>query len=167
MHFTLQCASLCRVQLRGVHPTAESTAPNYSKNFTVCITSRSWAPHCASHRGVKLRGVYHTAESNCTPRSQTAHRGVKLHTGESNCTLRSQNQNLCESLVGLKGTVGRNPFRGEHILHERKDLKKFFWLAMTKILTPPCDAHRGVKFFNLCDLISHRYWNWIRKYLTH
>ena len=49
----------------------------------------------------------------------------------------------------------RNPFRGEQFYHVRNDLKKKILLfAKTKILTPGCDAHRGVEFFDLCDQIS-------------
>ena len=49
---------------------------------------------CVSLCGVSLRSVYHIA-----------------------------NQNLRLSLVAFKGTNWRNPCRGEHIYHERKDLK--------------------------------------------
>ena len=111
---TLQCASPRWVRLRGVHPTVESSS-------TMCITPWSQAQRCASHRWVKLCGVHHTVESNCT--------------------LRSQNRNLCESLIPFKGTIRRNSFKGEHIQHERKDLKNKFWLAKPKILTPRCDTH--------------------------
>ena len=89
-------------KLCGLHLTAES-------NSAVCIKPRSQALLCASHRGVKLCGVHHSAESNCTPQSQ--------------------NQNLCESLVPFKGTIRRNPFRGSHIYHERKNLKDFFLIC--------------------------------------
>ena len=87
-----------------------------------------------THLGVVLCGVHHTAESNCTPRSQK--------------------QNLCESLVAFKGTVRRNPLSGEHIYHERIDLKKKNLFAKPKILTSQCHAHRVVEFFELCDRIS-------------
>ena len=53
------CASYC-----GVHHTAESRVPTFSKNFAVCIPPRSQAPQCASYRGVKLRSVLHTGESS-------------------------------------------------------------------------------------------------------
>ena len=56
------------------------------------------------------------------------------HTAESNCTPWSQNRNLWESMVAIKGTIRRNPFRGE--------------------------------FFELCEGISRRNRNRIRKYLT-
>ena len=36
---------------------------------------------------------------------------------------RTQNQILDLSVVDFKETIRRNPFRGEHICHERKDLK--------------------------------------------
>ena len=42
---------------------------------------------------------------------------------ETNCTPWSQNRNLHLSLVAFKGTIRRNPFRGEHIYHEKKDKK--------------------------------------------
>ena len=64
----------------------------------------------------KLCGVHHTAESSSAVcialRSQTAHWGVKIEI--------------------FKGTIRRNPFRGEHICHERKDLKKknFYLLSL-------------------------------------
>ena len=90
------------LKLRSVHPTAMS-------DYAVCITSLSQTLRRASHHGVRLPGVHHTVKSNCTPQSQ--------------------NRNICESLVGLKGTVERNPFRGEHILHERKDLKTIFLIC--------------------------------------
>ena len=41
-----------------------------------------------------------------------------------------------------------------------------FWFAKTKILTPRCDAHCGVKFFYLSDRISRRNRNWIQKYIS-
>ena len=115
-----RCASHCGVKLRNVHPTAES-------NSAVCFPPWSQAPWCASHCRVNcnkfLKKLCVSQASRCS-----SHCGVELHgvhhTTESNCTLGSQNRNLFESLVGLKGTVGRNPLRGEHILHERKDLKK-------------------------------------------
>ena len=101
-------------KLFGVHPIAESDS-------VVCFPPWSQAPQCASHHKVnctkflkKLRGVHHTAELS----------SVVCITLESNCTLQSQNRNICESLVGLKGTEGRNLLSGEHILHKRKDLKK-------------------------------------------
>ena len=98
--------------------------PTVESSFPVCFPRQSQALRCASHRG------------------------VKLHTGESNCTLRSQNRNLCESLDAFKGTNRRNPFRDEHIYHERKDLKKFFLFAKPKILSPWCHAHYEIEFSN-------------------
>ena len=92
----MHCASHRGVKLIGVHATAESDS-------AVCITPLSQAPRCASYRGVKLRGVHHTAESKCTPGSQ--------------------NRNLYKSLGAFKGTIRRNPLRGEHIYHERIYLK--------------------------------------------
>ena len=58
-----------------------------------------------------------------------------MHTAESKCTPRSQNQNLYKSLGAFKGTIRRNPFRGEQFYHVKKDLKKFFLFAKTNIFT--------------------------------
>ena len=97
MHLTPRCASLRGVELRDVHPTAESSS-------AVCFPPRSRAPpcefhcesqalQCALHHGVnctkflkKLRSVHHTVESSSTvcfpPWSQTlrcsSHGRVKL-----------------------------------------------------------------------------------------
>ena len=94
---------------------------NLSKNSAVCIPLLSQARQCASqplqsqswrclsHCGVKLCSVHHTAESNCSPQSQ--------------------NRNLCFSLVAFKGTIRRNPFRGEHIQYcksWKKRIEEFF-----------------------------------------
>ena len=45
------------------------------------------------------------------------------NTAEINCTRRKQNRILHLSMVAFKETIRRNPFRGEHIDHERKYLK--------------------------------------------
>ena len=74
----------------------------------VCIIQQSQASRCASHRGVKL----HSAESNCTPRSQ--------------------NRKFHWSLVAFKGTIMRDPFRGEQFYQKRKDLKYNKWIYLTK-----------------------------------
>ena len=67
--------SHCYVNLRSVHHTTESSVPNLEKqNSVVCIALRSQSLRYASHCEVRR----HTAESNSTPRSQTAHRGVKI-----------------------------------------------------------------------------------------
>ena len=80
--------------------TRKRTFTNQSDS-AVCITPRSRAPQCASLRGVKLRSVHHTEELSSavciTLQSQTEH-------------LEVQNRILCESLVVLKETVGRNLF---------------------------------------------------------
>ena len=106
----LLCASHCEVKLRGVHHTAESSDQNFSKSSAVCIPPQSRAPRCACHHGVKLCGVHPTAESSSavciTHLSQTAHRGVK-------------SKSLLVSGC-FKGTIRRNPFRGERIYNERK-----------------------------------------------
>ena len=75
-----------------------------------------------------------------------SHGGVKVPTAESNCTLWNQNRNFCESLVAFKATIRRNPFRGEHIFHERKDLKEKKIFAKPKILTLQCHEHLGVMY---------------------
>ena len=154
---TPQCATHCRVEHRGVYPTMESSSAVCitsrsqghqisQENSAVCIPPRSQTPRCASHRRVKLHGVHHTEESKCK--------------------LRSQNQNLYESLGAFKGTIRRNPFRGQQFYHVRKDLKKKNFVAKTKTLTPRCDAHHRVEFFELCDQISRRNHNRIRKYFS-
>ena len=118
MHLTPRCASLCGVELCGMHPTTESSSG-------VCISSRSQAPRCASHCGVKLGGVHHTAKSTAPnisknsavcitaesdsavcipPRSRAPlcafHCGVELcgvyHSQTAHCGVF-----LCEALVGL------------------------------------------------------------------
>ena len=94
--------------------------PTTESDSALCITLRSQSPQWASYRGVKLCGVHHTFESKCTPQSQ--------------------NRNLYESLGAFKGTIRRNPFRGEQFYHVRKDLKKTnfyllrlkFWLLGVK-----------------------------------
>ena len=76
-------------------PHAEEVAKNISnlQRYLIAKCEKCVSAHyctvvsgCESHRGVKLRGVHPTAESSSavriTPRSQTAHRGVKLHTAE-------------------------------------------------------------------------------------
>ena len=133
----------------------------------MCIPPPRQAPRCASQRRVKLRNVL-------SPRSQAPrcalHRRVKLrsvhHTAYSNSTPRSQNQYFCESLVAFKGTIRRNPFRGKHIYHDRKDFKKNFIFAMPKILTLRHHAHHEVEFFKFCYRISWRNRNQIRKYFS-
>ena len=123
----------------------------------VCITPGSQVPKCASSCWVGLHGVHHTAESNFT--------------------LQSQNRNLWESLVAFKGTTRRNPFRGENIYHERRDLgKKIFDLLSLRfglrvsctpcVMHTVCHAHLGIEFFKLCDQISQRNRNQIQKYLS-
>ena len=92
-----------RVKLHNVHHTVESSDPNFWKSSAVCIIRWSQALRSPSQGGFKLRTMHHTRESPCTPWSQ--------------------NKKIWCSLVAFKGTIGRNPFRGEHFYHERKDLK--------------------------------------------
>ena len=97
-----QFATHCGDDLRGMQHTAEIIS-------AVCNIPQWSSQGCATHRGDDLRGMQHTTEINCTPQNQ--------------------NQNLHLSLVAFKETIRRNPFRGGHIYHERKDFKKFFLLA--------------------------------------
>ena len=92
----------------------------------------------ATHRGDDLSGVQHTAEINCTPRNQ--------------------NRNLHLSMVAFKETIRRNPFRGEHIYHEKKDLKYKMLIFFLLISEVCCTPRRS-----LCDRISLRNPNRIRK----
>ena len=142
------CASHRTVKLCGVRHTAESIDQKFLKILLCASYHWAWLPvgvHptaksavcILSHRRVKLRSVHPTEESSSAvciaPRSQTAQSRVNIE--------------IFESLVAFKGTIRRNPFRGEHIYHERKDLKTNFLFAKPKILTPRCHAHRGVEFF--------------------
>ena len=140
----------------------------------VCITPSSpvtlisqKTPWCASHPVVKLQGVHNTAESSSTvcipPQSQApqstvciilgsqalwceSHRVVKLHTKEGQSG---------EILIGVNTSIMKD-----------KIWITNFLLAKPKILTPWCHAHCGVKFFELCDQISRRNRNQIRKYFS-
>ena len=71
-------------------------------------------------------------------------------------------------LDAFKGTIRRNPFRGEHIHHERKALKHKKWVYSTKskILTLLCYAHCGGNIFEHGNQISQRNQNRIRKYVS-
>ena len=125
---------------------------NLSKNSAVCIPLLSQARQCASqplqsqswrclsHCGVKLCYVHHTAESNCSPQSQ--------------------NRNLCFSLVAFKGTIRRNPFRGEHIQYcksWKKRIEEFFKnLVSLKFWLYRVIHTTESNFFELSDRISRR-----------
>ena len=86
-----------------VFSNSVSISPRYS-NF-LKLPPQSQTPRCASYPRVRFRSVHHTTESKCTPPSQ--------------------NQNLYKSLGAFnKGTIRRNPFKGEQFYHVRKDLKK-------------------------------------------
>ena len=67
------------VRLQRVHYTAESSSAALQSQV---IKISQKIPPCASYCRIKLRGVHHTTESSSkvciTPRSQTAHRGVKI-----------------------------------------------------------------------------------------
>ena len=114
--------------LRGVLHTAE-------KISAVCITPLRWSPRCVAHRWDDLRDVQHTAEMisavciiplrwslRCASYRWDDLRDVN-QTEETNCTPRRWNQNLLLSLVAFQGTIRWNLFIGEHIYHERNDLK--------------------------------------------
>ena len=125
----------CAVYLFSVMHTTELDS-------AVQCAPQSWTPRCDAHCRAWLCGVMHTPELDyavgCTLRSQTssnmsvfrvfvfvtpfdsvfrqtAHCGVKIE--------------IFESLVAFKGTIRRNPFRGEHIYHERKDLKTKYFIC--------------------------------------
>ena len=100
--------------------------PKFIK-IAVCITPSSQAPRFVSYCGVKLHGVHpttkssfavctvhHTAESSSavciTLQSQTAHLRVRI-------------KNFAGLLLLLEGQWGEILLMGEHIDHERKDLK--------------------------------------------
>ena len=113
--------------------------------------------HWASHRSrVKLRGVHPTKESSSplciTPRSQTAHWGVKIKIFES----------LWLLFVGQSGEILLEV--NTSIMIEK--IWRKFLFAKPKILTPRCVWHRGVEFFELCDRISRWNRNQIRKYFS-
>ena len=78
-------------------------------------------------------------------RSQTAHRRVKI------------------KKFAFKGTITRNPFRGEHIFHERKDLryKMLIYYAINFDTAVSCTPRSRI-----FELISRRNRNRIRKYLS-
>ena len=84
--------------LRGVQHTAEIIS-------AVCIipqrrslyTPQRRSQRCATHRGDHLHDVQHTEEINCGNTAET----------KSNSSL------------AVNETIRRNPFRGEHIYHER------------------------------------------------
>ena len=50
------------------------------------------------------------------------------------------------SLVAFKGRIRSNPFRGEHINQERKDLKYKILVYRETFLSPRCAAHRRDNF---------------------
>ena len=63
------------------------------------------------------------------------------------CTPRSQNRNLCESLVAFKGTIRRNPFRGEHIYHERKKMEEHIFDLLSPNFWLRCVMHTAMSNF--------------------
>ena len=104
-----------------------------------------------------LHGVHPTAELSSavciTLRSQNAHCGVKIE--------------IFVSLwLVLKGQWGEILLGVNISIIKEKILRKKILFAKTKILTPRCAAHRGVDFFELCDRISRRNRNRIRKYFS-
>ena len=62
----------------------------------------------------------------------------------------SQNQKKFRwSLVAFKGTIRKNPFRGEHY-HEKRDLK---YKKYQQFLTLRCHAHRGLAESNFSNFV--------------
>ena len=135
------------------------------KQGKVFLNTVSISPRYSNFK--KLWGVHHPMESDSAvciiPQSQAlpcaSHRGV-------NRTLRSENLNLWESLHAFKGTIRRNPIRGELFYHERKDLKKKFDLLNLKFWLCGVMHTPGVEFFTICDRISPRNRNQIRIYIS-
>ena len=149
----------------------------FRKNFKKSLacsnyesTSQSATRQCANgytciHTAIKsadamstLHAVEHqTAESNSavciTPRSQTAHRGVKIEISVSLWLL--LNGQSGEILLGVNTSIIK-----------QKIWRKKIWYAKPKILTPQCHAHRGVGFIELYDGISRRNRNRVRKYFS-
>ena len=128
------------VRLRCVHPSTESSDPNFSKKLcgvhhivesssAVCIILQSQAPWCAFHSGVKLL--------QCA-----SYRGVKLcgvhNIAESNCTPRSQNQNLWDLRLPFKGQTGEILIGVNTTVMKEKIWRTNFWFAQPKILTLRC-----------------------------
>ena len=100
-----------------------------------------------------LRGVLHSAEIISAvykiPRRSSLYADLSgvQHTAEINCTPRKQNQILHLSMVIFKETIRKNPFRGEHIHHERKSLRyKMLIYFKKKCLSQRCAAHCGDYF---------------------
>ena len=133
-------------KLRGVHHSAETIS-------AVCITPSSQSLRCASHRKVNICCVHHSVESisaECiiprTPRSQTVHRGDQIEIF------------VCLWLL-FKGQSG------EILLGVNTSTVCLNWWFVAKhtIWTPRCRAYHGVEIFELCDRISWRNWNQIRK----
>ena len=126
-------------RLPGVHPTIESDS-------LVCIPPWSQAPRCASYHSQALRSQ--GSAVHITLRSQNAHSGVKIKILVSHWLL-------------LKGQSGQILLRVNTSIIE----EKLFDLLSLTLLTPRCDAHWGVKIFELCDGISHWNWNPIQKFI--
>ena len=82
----------------------------WGKNSAMCIPLLSQSPRC----------VYHSAES--VSAVCTVHHSAKSDSAVC-IPLRSQSPQcaFCFSLVAFKGTIRTNPFKGEHVYHERKD----------------------------------------------
>ena len=135
------------VWLCFVHPSVDSS-------FAVWLTPRSQVIkvsqktlRCAAHRGIKPRGVHPTAESSSAV-------WYTLQTA------------LCRVKIGflwVSGTIRRSLLGVNTSIMKEKIWRKNFWFAKTTILTPQCHAHSRVEFFELCDRISRRIQNQIRK----
>ena len=76
-------------------------------------------------------------------RSKRYFRGV-YHKAEINCTSLKQNQILHLSMVAVKETIRRYPFRGEHIYHITSITSKRFEVYNVDLLR---------NFFDLSDLL--------------
>ena len=91
------------------------------------------------------------SQARCSAQNQTAHCGVQIK--------------IFPCLwLPLKGQSGK-PFRGEHIycIMKEKTWSKRCWLTKPIIMIQRCHAHRRVKIFKLCDLISWRNQNRFRQ----
>ena len=127
---------------------------------------------------VRLLKLYHILRSTIETMQYASLRGENLHgvhptrSQFSAVCITQRNQSpQCVSkmlLDAFKGTIRRNPFRGEHIHHERKALKHKKWVYSTKskILTLLCYAHCRGNIFEHGNQISQRNQNRIRKYVS-
>ena len=104
--------------------------------------------------------MHHTMESSdpntavrITPQSQTAHLGVWI-------------ENFTSLWLLLKGPSGEILLGVNTSIMKEKIWSIKSGFTQPKFFTPQCHAHRGVEFFKLCNWISRRNRNRIRKYFT-